>query len=91
MKTLALLLLARFKRFYDGEDIEYPRKEHIKGAKNIPYNEMAEESNAVKSKEALAGYFNPISANQEKKIVMYFLSAKRPVSSIWRAASRVIS
>lgn len=62
---------ARFKRFYDGEDVGYPRNGHIKGAKNIPYNEMVEESNTFKSKEDLAGYFNPVSTNKENEIVMY--------------------
>lgn len=62
---------ARFKRFYDGEDVGYPRNGHIKGAKNIPYNEMVEESNTFKSKEDLAGYFNPISTNKDNEIVMY--------------------
>lgn len=62
---------ARFKRFYDGEDVGYPRNGHIKGAKNIPYNEMVNESNTFKSKDDLSTYFNPISTNKENEIVMY--------------------
>lgn len=62
---------ARFKRFYDGEDVGYPRNGHIKGAKNIPYNEMVNESNVFKSKDDLSTYFNPISSNKENEIVMY--------------------
>ena len=62
---------ARFKRYYDGEDVGYPRNGHIKGAKNIPYNEMVNESNQFKSKDDLAAYFTPISSNKENEIVMY--------------------
>lgn len=62
---------ARFKRFYDGDPVGYPRNGHIKGAKNIPYNEMVDDQNVFKSKEDLAAYFNPISTNKENEIVMY--------------------
>lgn len=67
----ASIVDARFKRFYDGEDVGYPRNGHIKGAKNIPYNEMVNEDNLFKSKNDLAEYFNPISTNKENEIVMY--------------------
>lgn len=62
---------ARFKRYYDGEDVGYPRNGHIKGAKNIPFNEMVNDSNHFKSKDELSEYFNPISTNKENEIVMY--------------------
>jgi len=62
---------ARFKRYYDGEPVGYPRAGHIKGAKNIPYNEMVGETNVFKSKDDLSAYFNPVSSNKEKEIVMY--------------------
>ncbi len=62
---------ARFKRYYDGEDVGYPRSGHIKGAKNIPYNEMVNETNQFKSKDDLAAYFTPISSSKENEIVMY--------------------
>lgn len=62
---------ARFKRFYDGEPVGYPRNGHIKGAKNIPYNEMVNDQNVFKNKDELAAYFNPISTNKENEIVMY--------------------
>lgn len=62
---------ARFKRFYDGEPVGYPRNGHIKGAKNIPYNEMVNDANIFKSKDELATYFTPISTNKENEIVMY--------------------
>lgn len=62
---------ARFKRFYDGEPVGYPRDGHIKGAKNIPYNEMVTETNLFKSSDDLTTYFNPVSTNKENEIVMY--------------------
>lgn len=62
---------ARFKRFYDGEPVGYPRKGHIKGAKNIPYNEMVNDKNAFKSNIELSEYFNPVSTDKNKEIVMY--------------------
>ncbi len=62
---------ARFKRYYDGEPVGYPRNGHIQGAKNIPYNEMVNEKNEFKSEIELADYFNPISSNKENEIVMY--------------------
>lgn len=62
---------ARLKRYYDGEPVGYPRNGHIKGAKNIPFNEMVNEKNLFKSKDELAPYFNPVSTNKENEIVMY--------------------
>jgi thiosulfate/3-mercaptopyruvate sulfurtransferase len=62
---------ARFKRYYDGEDVGYPRNGHIKGAKNIPFNEMVNDDNLFKSKDDLSTYFSPISTNKENEIVMY--------------------
>jgi len=62
---------ARFKIYYDGEPVGYPRNGHIKGAKNIPYNEMLAEGNVFKSGEELSAYFNPVSTNKENEIVMY--------------------
>ncbi len=62
---------ARFKRYYDGEPVGYPRNGHIKGAKNIPYNEMVDEKNNFKSTIELSTYFDPISTNKENEIVMY--------------------
>lgn len=62
---------ARFKRYYDGEPVGYPRDGHIKGAKNIPYNEMVTEANLFKSSDDLTTYFSPISTNKENEIVMY--------------------
>ena len=62
---------ARFQRYYDGEEVGYPRIGHILGAKNIPYNEMMDASNLFKSKDSLSHYFKPISSNMNNEIVMY--------------------
>jgi thiosulfate/3-mercaptopyruvate sulfurtransferase len=62
---------ARFQRYYDGEPTGYPRDGHIKGAKNIPYNEMVDELNEFKSEEQLQAYFTPISEKKDKELVTY--------------------
>lgn len=61
---------ARFKRYYDGEPTGNPRNGHIKGAKNIPYNEMTDENLVFKSKDDLTSYFEPV-ASKEQEVVMY--------------------
>lgn len=61
---------ARFKRYYDGDPVGYPRNGHIKGAKNIPYNEMVDENNFFKSDSDLSTYFEPV-ASKDQEVVMY--------------------
>ncbi len=61
---------ARFTRYYDGEPTGNPRNGHIKGAKNIPYNEMVDDNLFFKSKDDLTGYFEPV-ASKDKEVVMY--------------------
>lgn len=62
---------ARAKRFYDGDPTGYPRAGHIKGAVNIPYPELLDESNMFKSESALQGYFNPVLPDKNKEAVVY--------------------
>jgi thiosulfate/3-mercaptopyruvate sulfurtransferase len=64
------LVDARPTRYYDGDPVGYPRDGHIKGAKNIVYQEMVDESNEFKAKEQLEAYFNPI-VSKDKEVVTY--------------------
>ncbi|MGE0589731.1 MAG: sulfurtransferase [Cyclobacteriaceae bacterium] len=79
---------ARFKRFYDGEPVGYPRDGHIKGAKNIPYNEMVNDSNVFKSSDELSAYFTPVSPNKDNEIVMYCFIGQ--TASVVYLAGRVL-
>lgn len=62
---------ARPKRFYDGDPTGYPRDGHIKGAKNIPYTEIVDESNTFKSNEEMASYFTPVIPDKSREVVTY--------------------
>ncbi|HET9057539.1 MAG TPA: sulfurtransferase [Chitinophagaceae bacterium] len=61
---------ARLKRFYDGDPTGNPRDGHITGAKNIPYTELIDSTNSIKSKEQLLSYFKPVS-DKNKELVAY--------------------
>jgi thiosulfate/3-mercaptopyruvate sulfurtransferase len=61
---------ARFTRFYDGDPTGNPRDGHITGAKNIPYNEMIDQTNQFKTAEELQNYFTPV-ATKDREIVTY--------------------
>ncbi|HCM77821.1 MAG TPA: hypothetical protein DIS90_15665 [Cytophagales bacterium] len=86
--TNSVIVDARFKRYYDGEPVGYPRNGHIKGAKNIPYNEMVNESYHFKSKEDLASYFTPIAPDKNNEIVMYCFIGQ--TASVVYLAGRVL-
>jgi thiosulfate/3-mercaptopyruvate sulfurtransferase len=62
---------ARATRFYDGEPTGNPRDGHITGAKNIPYQEMVDQSNMFKSVEQLQEYFNPVVPDKKTEVVTY--------------------
>lgn len=62
---------ARMKRYYDGDQTGYPRAGHIKGAKNIPFTEMVDETNTFKSNELLQPYFNAVTSDPNKELVTY--------------------
>lgn len=66
----SVIVDARFKRYYDGEPVGYPRNGHIQGAKNIPYNEMVGEGNLFKAPAELKAYFEGV-ASPEKEVVAY--------------------
>ncbi len=62
---------ARIKRFYDGDPTGNPRDGHITGAKNIPYPEMVDSTNKIKSDEVLQKNFAGVVPNKEKEVVVY--------------------
>jgi thiosulfate/3-mercaptopyruvate sulfurtransferase len=62
---------ARATRFYDGEATGNPRDGHIAGAKNIPYQDLMEQSGVFKTVDQLSNYFNPVVPDKKKEIVTY--------------------
>lgn len=62
---------ARLKRFYDGDPTGNPRDGHITGAKNIPYTEMIDSTNSLKSSEVLEKNFSMVVPDKQKELVVY--------------------
>lgn len=63
---------ARAKIYYDGEPTGNPRDGHIKGAKNIPYQDMLDQTSyTFKTVDQLAGYFTPVLPDKNKEVVTY--------------------
>lgn len=62
---------ARAKRWYDGDPTGNPRDGHITGAKNIPYPDMIDSTNAFKSAEVLTKNFSSVVQEKNKEVVVY--------------------
>lgn len=62
---------ARMKRWYDGDATGYPRDGHIAGAKNIPYPDMIDSTNSLKSAEILQKNFSSVIPTHDKEVVVY--------------------
>ncbi len=62
---------ARMKRWYDGDPTGNPRDGHITGAKNIPYPDMIDSTNTLKSVEVLEKNFTSVVPDKQKEIVVY--------------------
>lgn len=62
---------ARAKRWYDGDPTGNPRDGHITGAKNIPYPDMVDSTNAFKSAEVLTKNFSSVVPEKNKEVVVY--------------------
>jgi thiosulfate/3-mercaptopyruvate sulfurtransferase len=63
---------ARMKRYYDGEPVGNPRDGHIKGALNIPYPDMINQTTYLfKPVDSLSYYFTPVVPDKNKEIVTY--------------------
>ena len=61
---------ARMQRFYDGEPTGNPRDGHIAGAGNIPYTDLTDANNMLKTDAELEKYFAPV-ASKDKELVAY--------------------
>jgi thiosulfate/3-mercaptopyruvate sulfurtransferase len=62
---------ARLKRWYDGDPTGNPRDGHITGAKNIPYPDMIDSTNSLKSTEVLQKNFSTVIPAKDKEVVVY--------------------
>ncbi len=62
---------ARMKRWYDGDQTGNPRDGHITGAKNIPYTDMIDSTNALKTVEVLEKNFSSVLPDKQKEVVLY--------------------
>ncbi len=62
---------ARAKRWYDGDPTGNPRDGHITGAKNIPYPDMIDSTNTLKSVGVLEKNFSTVVPDKQKEVVVY--------------------
>lgn len=62
---------ARLKRWYDGDQTGNPRDGHITGAKNIPYPDMIDSTNSIKSFPVLEKNFLTVVPDKNKELVVY--------------------
>lgn len=62
---------ARLKRWYDGDPTGNPRDGHITGAKNIPFPDMIDSTNSIKSSEIILKNFSSVVPGKEKEVVVY--------------------
>ncbi len=62
---------ARMKRFYDGDPTGNPRDGHIAGALNLPYTDMIDSTNSIKSNEVLLKNFQAVLPDKNKEVVTY--------------------
>lgn len=65
------LIDARMKQWYDGAPTGNPRDGHITGAKNIPYPDMIDSTNTLKSIEELEKNFSSVVPDKQKELVVY--------------------
>lgn len=92
LKTLesktAVVADARMKHFYDGEPSGNPRDGHISGAANIPYTELIDGTNKLKTEPELTEVFAPAVAGGKKEIVAYCFIGQ--TASVVYLAGRVL-
>lgn len=63
---------ARAKNWYDGDPTGNPRDGHIKNAKNIPYQDMIDQTTyTFKTVDQLGGFFTPVVPEKNKEVVTY--------------------
>jgi thiosulfate/3-mercaptopyruvate sulfurtransferase len=85
--TQQVVVDARAKRYYDGEPTGYPRDGHIKGAKNIPFQDLVDQSNVFKPNDQLKAYFTPVVAPEQEVIAYCFIGQ---TASVVYLAGRVL-
>ena len=69
--TSQVVVDARLKRWYDGDATGNPRDGHITGAFNIPYPDMVDSTNNLKSTATLDKNFTAVAPDKNKEIVLY--------------------
>lgn len=79
---------ARMKHYYDGEPSGNPRDGHITGAENIPYTELIDGANSIKSETDLTKVFAPAVTGDKKEIVTYCFIGQ--TASVVYLAGRVL-
>jgi thiosulfate/3-mercaptopyruvate sulfurtransferase len=63
---------ARAKNIYDGDPTGYLRNGHIKGAKNIYFNDLLDQStNLFKPADSLQARFTPVVPDKKSEVVAY--------------------
>jgi thiosulfate/3-mercaptopyruvate sulfurtransferase len=62
---------ARMKQYYDGDETGNPRNGHITGALNLPFPDMVDSTNAFKPLEQLEANFTAVIPDKKKEIVLY--------------------
>ena len=62
---------ARMKHWYDGDPTGNPRDGHITGAKNIPYIDMIDSTNTLKTVGVLEKNFSSVVPDKQKEVVVY--------------------
>lgn len=63
---------ARAKNWYDGDATGNPRDGHIKNAKNIPYQDMIDQTTyTFKTVDQLQGFWSPVLPEKNKEVVTY--------------------
>jgi thiosulfate/3-mercaptopyruvate sulfurtransferase len=83
----AVVVDARATRFYDGEPTGNPRDGHITRAKNIPFMDLVDEHNRIKSVSDLEHYFAPVEG--KKEIVVYCFIGQ--TASVVYMAGRILA
>jgi thiosulfate/3-mercaptopyruvate sulfurtransferase len=88
MNNGSVIVDARAQRYYDGEPVGNPRDGHIKGAKNIFFQEMVDANNIFKPADQLQAYFTPVVPDKKQEVVTYCFIGQ--TASVVYLAGRVL-
>ena len=75
---------------YNGDPVGYPRDGHIAGAKSLPFTELFDAANTIKSDEQLQTYFNTIADSKNKELVTYCFIGQKPASVVYLAGRELL-